>query len=123
MKLTDFKALTFDCYGTLIDWETGIWNALQPLVSEGHLKIAREEALMPSPSKRSARGRDAVLTLFDAARRRPPRLAKRGARIYADLNDRFGASVAAWPAFPDRPKHSPTSSGITSSSFSRMSIG
>jgi 2-haloacid dehalogenase len=27
MKLTDFKVLTFDCYGTLIDWETGIWNA------------------------------------------------------------------------------------------------
>ena len=45
MKLTDFKALTFDCYGTLIDWETGIWNALQPLVSEGNLKIAREDAL------------------------------------------------------------------------------
>ncbi|TIP24703.1 MAG: haloacid dehalogenase, partial [Mesorhizobium sp.] len=24
MKLTDFKALTFDCYGTLIDWESGM---------------------------------------------------------------------------------------------------
>ena len=24
MRLTDFKALTFDCYGTLIDWETGM---------------------------------------------------------------------------------------------------
>ncbi len=30
MKLTDFEALTFDCYGTLIDWETGIAAALQP---------------------------------------------------------------------------------------------
>ena len=27
MKLTDYKVLTFDCYGTLIDWETGIWDA------------------------------------------------------------------------------------------------
>ena len=27
MKLTDFKALTFDCYGTLIDWETGMVEA------------------------------------------------------------------------------------------------
>ncbi|MBV8963484.1 MAG: haloacid dehalogenase, partial [Hyphomicrobiales bacterium] len=45
MNLTDFKALTFDCYGTLIDWETGIWNALQPLLSEGRLKLNREEAL------------------------------------------------------------------------------
>ena len=31
-RLTDFKVLTFDCYGTLIDWETGIWDALQPLI-------------------------------------------------------------------------------------------
>lgn len=30
MRLSDFKVLTFDCYGTLIDWETGIFTALQP---------------------------------------------------------------------------------------------
>jgi FMN phosphatase YigB (HAD superfamily) len=29
VKLTDFKTLTFDCYGTLIDWESGIVEALQ----------------------------------------------------------------------------------------------
>ena len=103
MKLTDFKALTFDCYGTLIDWETGIWNALQPLLSEGHLKIGREEALdafgrlekeqeEETPSLRYS----TLLAVVHA------RLAKRwGARIFADLNDRFGASVAEWPAFPD----------------------
>ncbi|MGI9449621.1 MAG: haloacid dehalogenase, partial [Geminicoccaceae bacterium] len=33
-KITDFKALAFDCYGTLIDWESGIWDALQPLLRE-----------------------------------------------------------------------------------------
>ena len=33
MKLSDFKALTFDCYGTLIDWETGMVEALKPLSS------------------------------------------------------------------------------------------
>ena len=32
MKLTDFRVLTFDCYGTLIDWESGIFAALQPLL-------------------------------------------------------------------------------------------
>ena len=30
MRLTDFKVLTFDCYGTLIDWETGMVEALKP---------------------------------------------------------------------------------------------
>ncbi|MEC7050373.1 MAG: haloacid dehalogenase, partial [Pseudomonadota bacterium] len=24
MNLSDFKVLTFDCYGTLIDWESGM---------------------------------------------------------------------------------------------------
>ena len=30
-----FDALTFDCYGTLIDWETGILTALRPVL-EAH---------------------------------------------------------------------------------------
>ncbi len=30
MRLQDFKALTFDCYGTLIDWESGILAAFGP---------------------------------------------------------------------------------------------
>ena len=29
MSLRDFDALTFDCYGTLIDWETGILRAVE----------------------------------------------------------------------------------------------
>jgi FMN phosphatase YigB (HAD superfamily) len=32
MKLSYFKVLTFDTYGTLIDWEAGIYNGLAPLV-------------------------------------------------------------------------------------------
>ena len=31
MKLSDFSVLTFDCYGTLIDWETGMVEGLRPL--------------------------------------------------------------------------------------------
>jgi 2-haloacid dehalogenase len=30
MRLIDYSVLTFDCYGTLIDWEAGIYTALQP---------------------------------------------------------------------------------------------
>ena len=33
MQLTEFGVLTFDCYGTLIDWESGIHTALQPLLA------------------------------------------------------------------------------------------
>jgi 2-haloacid dehalogenase len=31
VKLRLFDALTFDCYGTLIDWETGMFEALKGL--------------------------------------------------------------------------------------------
>jgi len=31
VKLSDFQVLSFDCYGTLIDWESGIYGALAPL--------------------------------------------------------------------------------------------
>ena len=31
MRLSDFKVLTFDCYGTLIDWESGMVEALKSL--------------------------------------------------------------------------------------------
>lgn len=32
MDYNQYKFLSFDCYGTLIDWETGIWNAFQRIV-------------------------------------------------------------------------------------------
>ncbi len=35
LNLNTFEYLTFDCYGTLIDWETGIVAALRPLL-KGH---------------------------------------------------------------------------------------
>ena len=30
---SQFDLLTFDCYGTLIDWESGILAAIQPILS------------------------------------------------------------------------------------------
>ena len=45
MKLTDFNTLTFDCYGTLIDWESGIFTALQPLLAKSGNGFARDAAL------------------------------------------------------------------------------
>ena len=45
MKLTDFSTLTFDCYGTLIDWETGILAALRPWAKR-HGVDAGDDALL-----------------------------------------------------------------------------
>jgi hypothetical protein len=45
MKLADFRVLTFDCYGTLIDWESGIHSALQPLLRKAGLTLPRDAVL------------------------------------------------------------------------------
>lgn len=103
MKLTDFKVLTFDCYGTLIDWETGIWNALQPLLGAGGVALEREDALARF-ARYETEQEDATPslrypTLLAAVHARFAR--DLGVRIHADLNERFGASVPDWPAFPE----------------------
>ena len=42
MELTDFEALSFDCYGTLIDWETGLAAVLVPWASGRGLTLGGE---------------------------------------------------------------------------------
>ncbi|TFK38105.1 haloacid dehalogenase [Crucibulum laeve] len=46
-RLSDHKALIFDVYGTLCDWETGIYNGLIPLLSRysASKTWSRKEAL------------------------------------------------------------------------------
>nr|WP_319386185.1 haloacid dehalogenase type II [uncultured Roseibium sp.] len=45
MKLSDFKALTFDVYGTLIDWESGMVTALEPLTDKVSRHLSRDDIL------------------------------------------------------------------------------
>ena len=42
----DFKVLSFDCYGTLIDWEGGIWDACQPLLAHNQRDDLQREAVL-----------------------------------------------------------------------------
>lgn len=45
LNFGDFEVVTFDCYGTLIDWESGLLNSLSPMLSTYNVKIGREELL------------------------------------------------------------------------------
>src|ERR1700716_3330760 len=45
MLLTDFDALTFDCYGTLIDWESGMVEALKALTDRAQRPLTRDQIL------------------------------------------------------------------------------
>ncbi len=40
LDLSQFQCLTFDCYGTLIDWESGILGALRPILAAHGRKLS-----------------------------------------------------------------------------------
>ncbi|KAF1961880.1 HAD-like protein [Byssothecium circinans] len=104
-KLTDFKLLSFDVYGTLIDWERGFIEAMQPALERGgktdldqkhilkvcHAIQAPEQAT--SPSQRYSE----LLTSIH------PKVCKElGLPAPSDEESKaVGASVPSWPAFPD----------------------
>jgi 2-haloacid dehalogenase len=45
LDFRQFKLLSFDCYGTLIDWETGIFSALRPVLAAHGKSLADDELL------------------------------------------------------------------------------
>jgi 2-haloacid dehalogenase len=45
LDFTRFQVLTFDCYGTLIDWETGIFGALRPILTAHRRTVTGAELL------------------------------------------------------------------------------
>jgi 2-haloacid dehalogenase len=101
MKLTDFKVLSFDCYGTLIDWETGLWHALQPQLAK--TTIDRETALATFGQIEPEQEHETpTLPYRDILARVHAKLAARWGLRSSDAMDKaFGLSVGTWPAFPD----------------------
>ncbi|MCP3959735.1 MAG: haloacid dehalogenase type II [bacterium] len=103
MKLADFKALTFDCYGTLIDWEAGIFAALQPLLAlceEPPVRDTVLEAFAVAESEQEAATPGRVYPeILETVHRRLA--AEWRIDASAEVHSRFGASVPDWPAFPD----------------------
>jgi 2-haloacid dehalogenase len=103
-RLTDFKVLTFDCYGTLIDWETGIWDALQPMIMLNQRSdILRDDALTSfGQHENSMETEMPDLHYRKVLERVHQALAREFALESNDgLGQDFGQSVAHWPAFPD----------------------
>ncbi len=103
MQLTDFKVLTFDCYGTLIDWESGIYNALTPWLEQAGLTFSRDEVLETFAGYESEQQAATPGMLYPAVLTEVhKKLAQHWAiQTTAEESAVFGASVPNWPAFPD----------------------
>jgi 2-haloalkanoic acid dehalogenase type II len=105
MKLTDFKVLTFDCYGTLIDWESGIFAALQPLLEKSGLRLDRDAVLARFAHHEVAQETATPAMIYSELLTEVHRrlAAEWHVAVDEDAHRRFGASVPDWPAFPDSP--------------------
>jgi 2-haloacid dehalogenase len=96
------EALTFDCYGTLIDWEAGILAGLRRVLNP-HGVAATDDELLEAYARAEAdleagpyrRYRE---VLGEALRRVA---LGHGVETSADEMTAFGGSVGEWPAFPD----------------------
>lgn len=94
--------LSFDCYGTLIDWEKGITNVLKPWLEDQDLKLS-EDGILELFAK--------IETHVQAEHpdwKYPNVLEDVAVRMGKELNiavgetkTRLANSVGQWPAFPD----------------------
>lgn len=103
MRLHDFTTLTFDVYGTLIDWEAGILAALQPWLASRGARV-EDEALLAEFARIESRWEK------ERPRMLYPELL---AHVHGELSEfygvtpdaeaaaAFGRSVGDWPPFAD----------------------
>lgn len=105
MRLTDYKALTFDCYGTLIDWESGMIAGLKGLTSKVKRELSRDEILEAHARHESEQQKQTPGKKYSEIL---PIVYKRlaeqwGVPYTVDECEAYGLSVRDWPAFPDSP--------------------
>ncbi len=102
-ELRDYSVLSFDVYGTLIDWETGMLTGLRPLTDRLKTELSDDAVLEmharhESGAQMQTPGRLYSSILATVYRRCAEEL---GLPVGWDECDRYGASVGDWPAFPD----------------------
>jgi len=105
-KLTDFRLLSFDVYGTLIEWERGILTALQPLLKANNREddIPKEKLLeVLEKLERAQQAKTPEMPYCDLLATVHPQVAQElGLKAPTkEESQAFGQSIGTWPAFPD----------------------
>jgi len=93
--------VTFDCYGTLIDWERGITDALLPLLPPGTDRRALAEWYIAMEAEFEAEGYHLYKDVLDRVGRRV--LRSLDASIPDDKASPLPASLGDWQPFPEVP--------------------
>ena len=101
--LRDYTALSFDVYGTLIDWEAGMVSGFKPLTDRLDREFSDNAVLEMHARNESAAqaqtpGRSYGSLLATVYRRCAEEL---GLSVGWEECERYGATVPDWPAFED----------------------
>jgi 2-haloacid dehalogenase len=98
-----FKLMTFDCYGTLVDWEAGILSVLQPWAATAHVAAQGEELLAVFGNTESrAEGAMPKCVYREILRETMKNIAAYfGKSASASEQDALANSVGEWPVFAD----------------------
>lgn len=103
-KFADYKALVFDCYGTIIDWETGCVNGLKPFLDKHNANLSRKQLLdVYHECEHAQQIETPDLNYEQLVAAVLPQIAKKLSlpEPTAAESEAFGATVGEWPAFPD----------------------
>ncbi len=96
------KVISFDCYGTLIDWKQGVIQSLHPLLAEYHLNIPEEDlfTLFAEADRYFTSGK--YITYREILIRTMKWIADRlGINLYGNDEKALTGSFPNWKPFPD----------------------
>lgn len=97
-----FDVVTFDCYGTLVDWEGGISSAFQRAAAAAGMRAGRDAILAAHAEIEPVVQAECYRLYREVLRRTAVLMARRlGWRIDADGADFLPDSLAAWIPFED----------------------
>lgn len=100
--MTEKKALFFDCYGTLIDWESGILQSLMPLLAQKGISADAEEVLSLFGQWESEIEAGQYLPYREVLGLVVEKMAHHWAfPISAEEHGVLAQSLPQWPLFPD----------------------
>jgi 2-haloacid dehalogenase len=98
-----FEVLTFDCYGTLIDWETGILSALKPILAAHGAQPLSDDQILEHYARFEAGAQEGKYLPYREVLRRVVREfgAKFGFQPTGEEAESLPGSLQAWKPFPD----------------------
>ena len=99
---TRFDVLTFDCYGTLIDWETGLLDAFRPVLRAHGVQAGDDDVLARYARHEAEAQAGPYLRYREVLAAGLRGVARELGFEPSDAQvSTFSGSVAEWPAFPD----------------------